>query len=408
MSAGVVIAGAGQGGFQLATSLRSAGYDGLITLIGDEPGLPYQRPPLSKGFLSGKEDIEESELRPQAFFQQQRIEVIAGERITRIDSAGQRVVLSSSTPIPYQHLVLATGARNRLLEMPGAELEGVCYLRTRVEAIELRERMMAAQNIVIIGGGFIGLEVAAMAGALGRQVVVLEFRERLMSRVVAPAISEYFRLLHEERGIQFVFGAITQAITGVGNKVTSVVLSDGTSYPADLVIGGVGVVPNSELAEAAGFEVGNGIVVDDHLRTANPSVFALGDCAYYPNRFAGGAVRLESVQNAVDQASCVAAHIAGRPQKYEAVPWFWTDQYHIKLQMAGLSHGYDLAVTRGDPASHKFSVLYFKQNQLIAIDSIHRPGEHMAGRKLIAGGTSLRPEQGADLSVELKTFVAAI
>lgn len=408
MPAGVVIAGAGQGGFQVAASLRSSGYDGSVTLVGEEPGLPYQRPPLSKGFLSGKEDIEESDLRPQAFFQQQRIEIIAGERISQIDSSAQRVVLASGMQIPYQHLVIATGARNRLLEMPGAGLEGVCYLRTRVEAIKVRERMMVAQNIVIIGGGFIGLEVAAMASALGKQVVVLEVRERLMSRVVAPAISEYFRLLHEESEIQFVFGAITAAITGVGNKVSAVVLSDGTSYPADLVIGGVGVVPNSELAEAAGFEAGNGIIVDDHLRTSSPNVFALGDCAYYPNRFAGGAVRLESVQNAVDQANCVAAHIAGRPQKYEAVPWFWTDQYHIKLQMAGLSIGYDLAVTRGDPASHKFSVLYFKQNQLIAIDSVNRPGEHMAGRKLVGSASTLRPEQGADISVELKTFVAAI
>ncbi len=406
MPAGVVIVGAGQGGFQVAASLRTAGYEEPITLIGDEPGLPYQRPPLSKAFLAGAEPIGDADLRPENFYGQHRIEVITGERVAAIDSHMQRVTLSDSTQIPYSQLVLATGARNRLLAIPGAALDGVCYLRTRVEASQLRERMMVAQNIVIIGGGFIGLEVAAIATSLGKRVVVLEARERLMARVVAPAISEFYRVLHAERGIQFVFGAETEAILGVANSVSAVVLRDGTSYPADLVIGGVGVLPNSELAEAAGFEVGNGIVVDDHLRSSSPNVFALGDCAYYPNRFAGGAVRLESVQNAVDQANCVAANIAGKAHKYDAVPWFWTDQYQIKLQMAGLSIGYDQAVTRGDPASHKFSVLYFKQDRLIAIDSINRPGEHMAGRKLVGSGSTLRPEQGADLSVDLKGFVA--
>jgi 3-phenylpropionate/trans-cinnamate dioxygenase ferredoxin reductase subunit len=398
----VVIAGAGQGGFQVAASLRMEGYEGSITLIGDEPGLPYQKPPLSKAFMAGKQEVEATHLRPEAFYQDNRIDLLMGERITRIDPPSRSIQLASGSRIPYEQLVLATGARNRLLPVKGADSEEVCYLRTRAEAIGIRERLADAENIVIIGGGFIGLEVAAVAGASGKRVVVVEARDRLMSRVVAPVISEFYRELHLSQGISFALGSTMREI-----RKGEVELTDGSGkiYPADLVVVGIGVLPNTELAEAAGLAVADGIVVDDHLRTAADNIYAIGDCALHPNRFAGGPVRIESVQNTVDHARCVAASILGRSHPYEAVPWFWTDQFDIKLQMVGLSQGCDRAVTRGATESHKFSVLYFKQNRLVAIDSINRPADHMAGRKLLAAGTSLTPEQAADLSVDLKSLV---
>jgi 3-phenylpropionate/trans-cinnamate dioxygenase ferredoxin reductase subunit len=406
MSGGVVIAGAGQGGFQVAASLRSEGYDGSITLIGDEPALPYHRPPLSKGFMAGKQDAEATDLRPESFYQEQRIELLTGRRITGLDAANRRVALARGTHVQYRHLVLATGARNRLLPVPGARLSGVCYLRTRNQAMKMRGRLGDARNVVIIGGGFVGLELAAVANSLGKHVLVIECGERLMSRVVAPIISDFYRELHRAHGVMFKFGVRTEHISGRGDKVSAVMLNDGTSHPADLVVVGIGVVPNTELAQSCDLPVADGIVVDQHLRTANPDVYAIGDCALHPNRFAGGAVRIESVQNAVDQARCVAAGIAGRPYGYQAVPWFWTDQFDVKFQMVGLSQGSDRVVPRGIPESRKFSVLYFKQQRLVAIDCINRPSDHMAGRKLLVAGALLTPEQAADTSVDLKSLFA--
>jgi len=257
----------------------------------------------------------------------------------------------------------------------------------------------------VIGGGFIGLELTAAAVSLGKQVVVVEAQSRLMARAVAPIMSEYFRNLHQSQGVRVVLDGITQEIVG-GKRASDVLLTDGTIYPADLVVVGIGVLPNAELAQSAGLAVGNGIAVDDHLTTDDPNIYAIGDCAQHPNRYAGGLVRLESVQNAVDQARCVSAAITGHARPYDAVPWFWTDQFHAKLQMVGLSQGFDAVITRGDPATHKFSVCYFKENRLMAIDSINRPGDHLAGRKLLAAGTSLTPQQAADLTIELKSHVS--
>jgi len=406
MSGGVVIAGAGQGGFQVAASLRSEGYDGSITLIGDEPSLPYHRPPLSKGFMARKQDAEATDLRPDSFYREQRIELLTGERIIWIDASNRRALLATGGQVSYQHLVLAAGARNRLLPVPGARLGGVCYLRTRNQAMKIRGRLGDARSVIIIGGGFIGLELAAVASSLGKHVLVVECGERLMSRVVAPIISDFYRELHCAHGVIFKFGVKTEYIAGRGDKVSAVVLNDGTSHPADLVLVGIGVVPNTELAETCDLRVADGIVVDQHMRTANPDVYAIGDCALHPNRFSGGTVRIESVQNAVDQARCVAAGIVGRPYGYQAVPWFWTDQFDIKFQMVGLSQGCDRAVTRGIPESRMFSVLYFKRQRLVAIDSVNRPSDHMAGRKLLACGTPLTPEQATDTSVDLKSLVA--
>ena len=403
-SDGVVIVGAGQAGFQVASSLRLESYDEPIALIGDEPNLPYQRPPLSKGFMVGEQDIEGTALRPLAFYQSHRIDLVTGAKVIKIDPMSRSVSLASGRCLPYEALVLAVGARNRKLPIKGAELDGVCYLRTDAEAIEIQQRLEYARNIVVIGGGFIGLELAAAAGTLGKSVRVLELQSRLMPRVVSPILSDFYRDLHISKGVEISLDVALSEISGLQGRVTELVLSDGSVCPADLVLVGIGVVPNVELAGNAGLSVSDGIVVDEHLRTQDESIYAIGDCADHPNPFAGGRVRIESVQNAVDQAKCVAAAIVGRSDNYRAVPWFWTDQFDIKLQMAGLSRGYGRIVTRGEPESRKFSVFYFRDDRLAAVDSVNRPGDHLAGRKLIGAGTQITPEQAADLSVDLKAI----
>ena len=376
----VVIIGGGQGGFQTAASLRAEGYQERITLIGDEPGVPYQRPPLSKGFLLGKQEQRHAELRPAAFYETQRITLVTA-RATAIDRVARRVTLDSGECIEYDTLVLATGARNRLLPH-----EGALYLRTLPEATEIRERLRNANEVAIIGGGFIGLEVAAAARTLGKHVTVIESQARLMARVVAPAVSDFFREQHAARGVEIILNAPA-----------------GAELRQDLVIAGIGVVPNVELAQAAGLPVGNGVTVDEHLRTPDQRIYAIGDCAECPSTFAEGRVRLESVQNAVDQAASVAKAIAGHAAPYRAVPWFWTDQYDVHMQMAGLPVGYDQLVTRGNPETRKFSVFYFRGGKLCAADSINRPADHLAARKLIGARTMLSPDQARDESFDLKT-----
>ena len=407
MSAGTVIVGTGQGGFQTAASLRSEGYEEPITLIGEEPHIPYQRPPLSKGFALGQQNFEGIQLRPERFYQDHRIDLLAAKKVIAIERAAGHVRLESGARIPYKKLVLAVGARNRRLAANGAELDGVLYLRSIDEAVTVKERLESAREIVVIGGGFIGLEIAAVARTLGKSVTVLEALPRLMSRVVAPVISDFFRELHESRGVKIICDASVSEVSGSRGKVRKVVLRDGTAYPADLVMVGVGVVPNVELAEEAGLGIANGVAVNEYLETDDENVFAIGDCAEHPCVFAGARVRLESVQNAADQAQRVATTIAGRRGCYHALPWFWTDQFDIKLQMAGISHGHDRIVTRGNADSRKLSVFYFKRDQLVAIDSINRPLDHMIGRKLIGGRVPLTPEQAADESLDLRTLERA-
>lgn len=386
----MVIAGAGQGGFQVAASLRAGGYQGSITLIGDEPHLPYQRPPLSKEYLLGKQAIEKTDLRPRAFYEAQNIALMMGERVVEIDRGNQRVRLASGASIAYLTLVLATGARVRTL--PDGLIAGAVYLRGRDDAVELKRHMDESRSVVIIGGGFIGLEVAAAARTLGKTVTVVEMQPRLMARVVAPVISEFYRELHTEQGVEVLFGE--QAIPA-----------------GDLIVAGVGVIPNDELARDAGLTTSNGIAVDAYLRTSDQNIYAIGDCAEHDNPYAGDRVRLESVQNAVDQAKCAAANIianaAGGPlHRYAAVPWFWTHQFDIMLQMAGLSGACDQVVMRGDPGSRKFSVFYFKDGNLRAVDSINRPADHILARKLLAAKALVTPEQAADEGFDLKSLLA--
>lgn len=407
MGNGVVIVGTGQAGFQTAASLRTEGYQEKITLIGDETHIPYQRPPLSKSFLLGTQDLASIELRPQNFYQDHRIELLAGEIVSAIDCAAKQVSLESGGHFLYDKLVLAVGARNRMLSLDGAELDGVLYLRSLAEALTLKERLAHAREIVVIGGGFIGLEIAAVARTLGKSVIVFEALPRLMSRAVAPVISDFYRKMHMSKGVRVLCEAAVSKLEGSSGSVHEVFLSDGTRLPADLVLVGVGVVPNVELARRAGLSIANGIAVNEFLQTSDENIFAIGDCAEYPCEFAGGRIRLESVQNAADQAQCVAATIAGRPNAYRALPWFWTDQFDVKLQMAGLSNGHDCTVSRGNAETSKLSVFYFKEGRLIAIDSINRPLDHMMGRKLIAQRVRLTPEQAADESVDLKRIVSS-
>ncbi len=370
---GVVIVGGGQGGYQAAASLRAEGYQEPITIFGEEPHLPYQRPPLSKGMLLGKQEERHAILRPAEFYATQRIEVITG---TRVDSL-------ASLP-PHDWLILATGARNRELNVPD-----VMYLRSLQEAASVRSRIQDANTIAVIGGGFIGLEVAAAARALGKEVTVYEAGPRLMGRVVAPVISEYFREQHEARGVRVVLNSTVRV----------------EDIRADLIVAGIGVVPNVELALSAGLAVGNGIAVNEFLETSNPKIFAIGDCAEYPNPYAGARVRLESVQNAVDQALCVAKTITGKRAAYDAAPWFWSDQFDIHLQMAGVALSFDQTVTRGDPQSRKFSVFYYCEGALKAVNSINRAAEHLTSRKLIASRAMVTPEQAADESFDLKSAI---
>ena len=402
MTAGVVIVGAGQAGFQVAASLRGDGYAGPVTLLGTEPHPPYQRPPLSKGLLLGKMARERLLFRQPDFYAAQAIDLRLGTTVTEIDRAARTVATTAGERIPYAALVLATGTRVRPLPVPGADLGGVLYLRTIDECEDLGRRIAAAERVVVIGGGFIGLEVAAAVRLLGKPVTVLEAADRLMGRVVAPVISAFYADLHRARGVELVLDARIAALEGDEGRVRAVAMTDGGRHPADLVVVGIGVLPNIELAQAAGLPCANGIVVDAQGRTADPAIYAAGECTSHPSRFAGGMVRLESVQNAVDQAKTVAATILGRAAAYDEVPWFWSDQYEVKLQMVGLSAGHDQQVLRGDPATGRFSVVYFRAGRPIAIDSVNRPGDHMAGRRLLAAGRPLTPEQAADEAFELK------
>jgi len=402
MSDGVVIAGGGQAGFQAAFSLRTEGYGGPITLLSEEPHFPYQRPPLSKGFMLGKQSESHILLRPESYYRDHNIQVLPGERAAAIETVEHRVRLASGVTISYDALVLATGASNRVLPVPGAMLEGVCYLRTLGEAIEIKQRLAHANHAVIVGGGFIGLEIAAAASTLGKAVTVVEVLSRLMSRAVAPILSEFFQRSHRERGVKILTMAKVREIRGNEGKAREVILEDGSSLPTDLVVVGIGITPNTDLALQAGLPVSNGIGVDEFLKTADAGIYAIGDCAEYPNPFAGSRVRLESVQNAVDQAVSVARSIVGKPAPYRSLPWFWSDQFELRLQMAGLSTGHDSLAVRGQPDGGKFSVFYFRSGRLCAVDSVNRTADHMAARKLIASGAALTPEQAADESVNLK------
>ncbi|BAU89614.1 FAD-dependent pyridine nucleotide-disulfide oxidoreductase [Methylorubrum populi] len=403
----IVVVGAGQAGFQAAASLREAGFSGRLTLVGEEAALPYQRPPLSKAYLAGKTDARGLLLRQESFFAEHRIDHLSGTRVTAIDRAERGLRLSDGGRLAYGHLVLATGTRNRALPVPGAELTGVRQLRSLDDADALRAAIADIRRIVVVGAGFIGLEFAAVCAARGLSVTVIEAAERVMARAVSPETSEVFRAFHEEAGVTFLFGAGVTAIEGEGGRVAAVRAADGQSLAADLVVVGIGVVPNQELAAEAGLTVRDGIEVDAFLATSDPAISAIGDCVRFPSRFAAGMpggdrVRIESVQNAVDQGRCLAARLTGRPAAYDAVPWFWSDQGPHKLQIAGLAAPTDASVLRRAGAG--VSVFRFRDGALSAVESVDRPADHMAARRLLAASKVLTPEQAADPSFDLKAL----
>jgi len=401
----VLIVGAGHAGFQLAASLRQHGYSERVCLINDEAHLPYQRPPLSKAYLKGAGGPDSLMFRPDKFYREQKVELIA-DRAVSIDRSARKLLLASGPSLDFGHLVLATGARNRLLDIPNANLEDVRYLRTLDESEALRRRIASGQRVVVIGAGFIGLEFAATARAKGLEVDVVELGPRVMARAVTAEISDFFQDRHSAAGIRIHLGVQATSIESDGTSVTGVSLSDGRHVPADLVVVGVGVLPNVELADEAGLPVAAGIIVDEQLLTPDPNISAVGDCALFASPRFGAELRLESVQNATDHARCVAARLTGNAKTYDGLPWFWSDQGDDKLQIAGLTTGYDRVVVRGDRAQRSFSAFCYKSGQLVGVESINRASDHVFGRRILAMNRSIEPEQAADLSFDLKSALA--
>lgn len=401
----VLIAGAGHAGFQVAVSLRQAKYAGRIALINDEKHLPYQRPPLSKAYLKSGGDPNSLMFRPEKFFQDQAIELIS-DRMVSIDRDGRKLLLASGTAIEYGHLVLATGARNRMLDVPNASLPDVLYLRTLDESEVLRQRMPDKKHVVVIGAGFIGLEFAATARGKGLEVDVVELAPRVMARAVTPEISSYFHDRHTAAGIRMHYGVRATEIEADGDRVTGVALSNGQTLPCDLVVVGVGVIPNVEIAAAAGLSTAAGIIVNQQLLTSDPNISAIGDCALFESVRFGETLRVESVQNATDQARCVAARLTGDAKPYDGYPWFWSDQGDDKLQIVGLTAGFDQVVIRGSVAERSFSAFCYKAGKLIGIESVNRAADHVFGRKILPLDKSVTPEQAADLSFDLKKAMA--
>jgi 3-phenylpropionate/trans-cinnamate dioxygenase ferredoxin reductase subunit len=401
-SAGTLVVGAGQAGLQTALSLRAGGYDRPITLVGDEPRAPYQRPPLSKAMLAGTMEPQALTLRAESVLADQRIELLTDIRIAAIDPAA-RLARGKGRSFLWDRLVLATGTVARRLNVPGVDLDGVHHLRTLEDAMALKAALGATRRVAVIGAGFIGLEVAATARKLGCEVDVVEVAPRAMARAVSPAISAHAAALHEAHGTRLHFARGLSAIEGKGGRARRVALADGERFPADLVLIGAGAVPVTDLAESAGLACRNGILVDPLMRASAAGVLAVGDCAAHANPFAGGAViRLESVQNAIDQGKTAAATILGREEPYRAVPWFWSDQFDMKLQMAGLTPQGSAGIMRGDPDSGRFSVLHLAEGRVVAVESVNRPADHMIGRRLVERGARLTAEQAADEAFDLK------
>ena len=397
----IIIIGAGHAAGQAVATLKQKRFAGKIMLVGEEPYLPYQRPPLSKKFLAGEMPPERLYFKPPGFYDDPNIETRLNTRIEAIDPDRHRVSTAAGEIIVYDKLILAIGSRARRLPVDGDDLAGVHYLRSIDDVNRIREEIEHANRIVIVGAGYIGLEVAAVTRQLGLDVTVLEMAEHVMSRVVSPQVASFYEAEHAAHGVNLMLSTGLAAFRGNG-RVDAVETEDGQTIATDLVIVGVGVVPNTELASAAGLNVDNGIVVDDRCQASAPDIFAIGDCTSHPNRIYDRRVRLESVHNAVEQGKTAAANIAGDEVRYTQVPWFWSDQYDLKLQIAGLSGGYDQVLLRGDPVERSFACLYLKGGRLIAVDGINSPRDFMQSKALIADRAKISPQQLVDTGVALK------
>ena len=409
MTKNIVIIGGGQSAIQLADSLRTEGHTGAITIYASETHLPYQRPPLSKDFIAEGADAVALPLRAARFFEDRAVTFHPGTTVTAIDRAAKTVTTSDGTSSTYTKLVFATGARNRTLSIEGSDLAGIHYLRTLDDATLLREELATATRAVVVGAGFIGLEFAAAARLRGLEVTVLEFGPRPMGRVLSEPMSQYFNDTHARSGIAMNMGeGIASFRSASGSRVTHATGSTGVEYEADLVLVGVGVIPNDDLASTAGLAIDNGIVVDTQLQTSDPDIYALGDCARYPNSQTGAMTRIESVQNATDHAKSLAKTLTGHPESYDSLAWFWSQQGATRLQIAGITDGHDEAILRGDMVDDKFSIYCFRNSVLVGVESVNSAAEHMTARRLLTAGIPLSPAQAADKAFDIKSYSKGI
>jgi 3-phenylpropionate/trans-cinnamate dioxygenase ferredoxin reductase subunit len=407
MSEHLVIVGAGQAAAQAVQSLRQQSFSGPITLLGEEPYPPYQRPPLSKKYLAGELARERLLLRPAAFYAEKNVALERNARVEEIEPAAHRLRLRDGRTLSYDRLLLATGSRARELDVPGADLPGVHYLRTIADVDAITASLVPAARVLLVGAGYIGLEVAAVARQRGFEVTVLEAADRVMSRAVSGEVSSFYEACHRAAGVAIHCGAAVKALRGE-TRVSAAETADGRTFGCDLVILGLGIVPNVELAERAGLPCSNGIVVDELARTVDPHIVAAGDCTNHPVPLLERRVRLESVPNAIHQAKVAAATLLGTPSAYSEVPWFWSDQYDLKLQIAGLSTDYDDVVVRGNPAARSFAAFYLRGGQLIAVDAVNSPREFIAGKKLVANRARIAPDVLRDATIDLTPLATAM
>ncbi|WP_394999689.1 NAD(P)/FAD-dependent oxidoreductase [Sphingomonas sp.] len=403
----ILIVGAGHGGAQAAIALRQRGFAGTLAIVGEEPELPYERPPLSKDYLAGDKPFERIMIRPAAYWAEREVAMLTGMRVNAVDAAAHRVTLSGGETIDYGKLIWATGGHPRRLALSGHDLVGVHGVRSREDVDRMIGELATTTEVVVIGGGYIGLEAAAVLTKLGKHVTVLEALDRVLARVAGEPLSRFYEAEHRAHGVDVRLGCTVECIEETDGRATGVRLATGEVLPAQMVIVGIGIIPAVEPLIAAGAAGGNGVAVDEHCRTSLPDIYAIGDCAAHSNAFADGAtIRLESVQNANDQATLVAKAITGEPEAYKAVPWFWSNQYDLRLQTVGLSIGHDDAVVRGDIASRSFSIVYLRQGRVIALDCVNAVKDYVQGRALVVAGAKVDPERLADASVPLKELLA--
>ena len=404
----VLIVGAGHAGAQAAIALRQARFEGTIALVGEEPELPYERPPLSKEFLAGDKPFERLLLRPAAFWTERAVTMLTGNRVTEVDPAAHTVALGNGEVLGYGSLIWATGGAARRLTCSGNDLAGVHPVRTRADVERMKDELATTTRVVVIGGGYIGLEAAAVLAKLGKKVTVLEALDRVLARVAGEPLSRFFEAEHRAHGVEVRLGAKVECIEQSGGRACGVRLEDGEVIACEMVIVGVGIVPAVEPLLAAGAAGGNGVLVDAQCRTSLADILAVGDCALHPNRFAAGAtIRLESVQNANDQATVAAKTIVGAAAAYDSVPWFWSNQYDLRLQTVGLSIGFDAAIVRGEPATRSFSIVYQKDGEVIALDCVNATKDYVQGRALVLNRAKIDRNRLADASVPLKELASS-
>lgn len=402
----VVIVGAGQAGAQLAQALRQGEFAGSILMIGDEPDLPYDRPPLSKDYLTGTKDRGHLPLRPQAFWDDRQVKIFLGCSVIAVRSAAHEIDLGNGEVVSYGSLVWAAGGAPRRLTCPGADLGGVHVIRTRAHVDVLRAELEDAQSVVIVGGGYVGLEAAAVLSKLGKRVTLVESQDRLLARVAGPDLSKFYETEHRAHGVDLRLSVSIDTFIGQNGRITGVGQADGAEIPAEIAIVGIGLVPNIAVLAGAGAACSNGVDIDEYCRTSLPDVFAIGDCANHANHYAGGArIRLESVHNANEQARVAASALLGKPRPYRSLPWFWSNQYDLQLQTAGLSAGYDLAILRGNPLSRAFTVVYLKKRKVIAMDCVNCPRDFMQGKALIENEVEVNPSVLQDTDRTLREIV---